>query len=124
MNQAQAARQTQEAEPAANVEVESGSERFEPGRSSTRVELEEAEFEQDEDEDEDEDIGQMAVRVLTRARRRIRQQPLTAATGAFILGFAVGNGIPKFLARAGVAIGLRMVMQRMFDRPEMFEADA
>jgi hypothetical protein len=65
----------------------------------------------------------MTLRILSRARQRIREQPLTAATGAFIVGFAIGNGVPKFLARAGIAIGLRMVMQRMFDRAEIFEAD-
>ena len=99
----------------------------EPGREreGEQGELEE-DFEEGElelDEDEEEDIERMAIRVLSRARQRIRQQPLTAATGAFIIGFAFGNGVPKFLARAGVAIGLRMVMQRMFDRAEMFEDD-
>lgn len=131
MNQAQAARQTPEQEPAANVEGSPSSEfsperEWQPDGEREHADLEESEFEDrdlDEDLDDEEDIRRMTVRVLSRARRRIREQPLTAATGAFIVGFAVGNGIPKFLARAGIAIGLRMVMQRMFDRAELFEAD-
>ena len=89
MNQAQAARQTPEEEPAANVKPE------EPQRAQ----------------------------ILARVRRRIREQPLTAASGAFILGFAIGNGVPKFLARAGIAVGLRLVMQRMFDRSELLDQE-
>lgn len=134
MNPAQAARQTSGDEPAANVNLESGPMRDEPMREqSTRreaepreaehAELEESDYEESE-LDEEEDIERMAVRVLSRARQRIREQPLTSATAAFIVGFAFGNGVPKFLARAGIAIGLRMVMQRMFDRAEMYEADA
>ncbi|MFO7564256.1 MAG: hypothetical protein R6X02_16535 [Enhygromyxa sp.] len=134
MNPAQAARQTTSEEPAAKVEVPPGAERFEPERFATererkseRIEIEEPEREQSELEqgefDDEEDIRRMTVRVLSRARGRIREQPLTAAAGAFLLGFAVGNGVPKFFARAGIAIGLRMVMQRMFERSEMFESD-
>jgi hypothetical protein len=142
MNPAQAARQTPEQEPVikpqdpvlgkqkdsgSKVEVEAKHERFEPGserraeRRGGKIEIE-SEFE-DSDLGDEEDVGQVAIRVLSRARRRIREQPLTAATGAFIVGFAFGNGVPKFLARAGIAIGLRLVMQRMFERPEIFEAD-
>lgn len=91
-------------------------------REAEHAELEESDYEESE-LDEEEDIERMAVRVLSRARQRIREQPLTSATAAFIVGFAFGNGVPKFLARAGIAIGLRMVMQRMFDRAEMYEAD-
>ncbi|HLT39660.1 MAG TPA: hypothetical protein VK034_25430 [Enhygromyxa sp.] len=114
-----------EQEPAANIEgsPQRERERMNEPVSSERRELEESEFE-DTDLDDEQDIEQMAVRILSRARQRIREQPLTAAAGAFIIGFAFGNGVPKFLARAGVAIGLRMVMQRMYDRAEMFEADA
>jgi hypothetical protein len=143
MNPAQAARQTPEQDPVikpqdpvlgkqkdsgSKVEVEAKHERFEPGseqraqRRDDKIEVEESEFEESDLGDE-EDVGEVAIRVLSRARRRIREQPLTAATGAFIIGFAFGNGVPKFLARAGIAIGLRLVMQRMFERPEMFEAD-
>ena len=93
-------------------------------RDEEHAELEESDYEEEDELDEERDIEQMAVRVLSRARQRIREQPLTAATGAFIVGFAFGNGVPKFLARAGIAIGLRMVMQRMFERAEMFEHDA
>ena len=43
-----------------------------------------------------------------------RQDPRAPAVGgAFALGFILGNGLPKFLARTAVAIGLRMVMQRV-----------
>jgi len=62
------------------------------------------------------DLGEATVRVLARLRQRIREQPLTAATGALIVGFAIGNGVPKFLARAGIGIGLRFVMGRIFER--------
>jgi hypothetical protein len=119
MNQAQAARQTPDEETAANVDRGSQPEEVEHGEEA---ELEEADYETS-DLDDEEDISRMTVRVLSRARRRIRERPLTAATGAFIVGFAFGNGVPKFLARAGIAIGLRMVMQRMFERAELFEDD-
>ena len=133
MNPAQAARQETSEGPAANVNVGREQKPDEPGREARddrereqdgegeHADLEESEFEEG-DLDEEVDIEQMTVRVLSRARQRIREQPLTAATGAFIVGFAIGNGVPKFLARAGIAIGLRMVMQRMFDRAEMFES--
>lgn len=132
MNPAQAARQTPSEESAANVNVgreqkpdeskrEARGER-EGDRGGEHAELEESDYEEG-DLDEETDLEQMTIRVLSRARQRIREQPLTAATGAFIVGFAFGNGVPKFLARAGIAIGLRMVMQRMFERAEMFEAD-
>jgi hypothetical protein len=120
MNQAQAARQTPDDEPAAKVEVETQPE-VEPTEHADLEDLDEDREEDLEDLDEEEDIERMTVRVLARARQRIREQPLTAATGAFIVGFAIGNGVPKFLARVGIAVGLRMVMQRMFDRAEMFE---
>jgi len=131
MNPAQAARQTPSEQPAANVEVKRDQPRGdEPmreagsDRDEEHAELDESDYEQEDELDEERDIEQMAIRVLSRARQRIREQPLTAATGAFIVGFALGNGVPKFLARAGIAIGLRMVMQRMFERAEMFEHDA
>lgn len=112
MNQAEAARQTPEEEPAANIKPE------EPTRAK-QDEADQAELDEYDLDDED-DIGQRTVELLSRVRRRIREQPLTAASGAFILGFAIGNGVPKFLARAGIAVGLRLVMQRMFDRTDMF----
>lgn len=131
MNPAQAARQTPSEEPAANINVGRGEPMREAGSNrdvdrddeEEHAELEESDYEEDEF-DEERDIERMTIRVLSRARERIREQPLTAATGAFIVGFALGNGVPKFLARAGIAIGLRMVMQRMFERAEMYEHDA
>lgn len=131
----QAARQEPSEGPAANVNV-GREQKPDESRRETRgdgererqrdgegehADLEESDYEEG-DYDEEVDIERMTVRVLSRARQRIREQPLTAATGAFIVGFAIGNGVPKFLARAGIAIGLRMVMQRMFDRAEMFES--
>ncbi len=112
MNPAQAARKTPEEQPAANVKPD------EPRRES---DLEDEHELETVDLDDEDDIGQRTVQILARVRRRIREQPLTAASGAFILGFAIGNGVPKFLARAGIAVGLRLVMQRMFDRAELFE---
>lgn len=109
MSPAQTARKTPQEEPAANVKPD------EPNRA----ERDQAELDEYDLDDED-DIGRRTVEILSRVRRRIREQPLTAASGAFILGFALGNGVPKFLARAGIAVGLRLVMQRMFDRAEMF----
>lgn len=62
-------------------------------------------------------LRERVVDGLGRLRRRIRARPLTAASGAFLLGFAVGNGVPRFLTRAGLAIGFRMVLDRMFAEP-------
>jgi len=75
------------------------------------------------DWDDESEIGERAVQLLSRVRRRIREQPLRAAGGAFLVGFAFGNGVPKFLARAGIAIGLRMVMERMLERADVYEGD-
>jgi hypothetical protein len=132
MNEAQAARQDP-GEQAANVysqrervepEIEDSDESDESDESEDSDDREfESESSVDEHErgwDDEEALRERAVELLSQVRQRIRRQPLTAAGGAFILGFAVGNGVPKFLARAGIAIGLRMVMQRMFDRSELF----
>ncbi len=123
MNQAQAARQTSEDQQAANVNPEQR--RREPDREAAAEEPEHGEDAELEGySDDEEDIERQTVEILSRVRRRIREQPLTAAGGAFILGFAIGNGVPKFLARAGIAVGLRIVMQRMFDRADLFESEA
>ena len=102
--------------PAANV---GGHERGRP--------RERADFEELDDLDvglgDEDDIGRATIRVLSRLRERIREQPLTSAAGALIIGFALGNGVPKFLARAGVGIGLRFVMGRMLERALMAEED-
>jgi hypothetical protein len=123
MNQAQAARQTPEEEPAANVKPDEPN--YSQGEDAEESESDESESEESEldeyDLDDEDDIGRRTVELLSRVRQQIRKQPLTAASGAFILGFAIGNGVPKFLARAGIAVGLRLVMQRMFDRAELYE---
>jgi hypothetical protein len=126
MNEAQAARQEQHGEQAANVHPERERvqpETFEADDSDEGDAVESESIADDDDEQawhDEEALRERAVEVLSQVRQRIRRQPLTAAGGAFILGFAVGNGVPKFLARAGIAIGLRMVMQRMLDRADLF----
>lgn len=121
MNQAQAARQAPEEEQAANVKPEQPNRAEEQSnRAEADEDVEEGSELDEYDLEEEDDIGRRTVEILSRVRQRIREQPLTAAGGAFILGFAIGNGVPKFLARAGIAVGLRIVMQRMFDRSDMF----
>lgn len=50
---------------------------------------------------------------IEKTREQIRKHPLPAVGGAFALGFVLGNGVPKFLARTAVTLGLRMVLQRV-----------
>lgn len=54
-------------------------------------------------------------RALAATRKTVRRHPLAAVGGAFATGFVLGNGLPKFIARAGVTIALRMVIKRIFD---------
>jgi hypothetical protein len=119
MNQPQAARESIEGEAAANVNPRQGAER-------------EYALDQGEDEDMDEGerggeyqygdetaISRRAAEIVGRIRRRIRDQPLTATGGAFILGFAFGNGVPRVVGRVGVAVALRALMQRWLERDDL-----
>jgi hypothetical protein len=64
----------------------------------------------------------MLARALDRAIEGIRRHPIPAVGGAFALGFVIGNGIPKFVGRTAVTIGLRALLRRVLEDSDIVES--
>ncbi|WP_106091979.1 hypothetical protein [Enhygromyxa salina] len=62
---------------------------------------------------EAEEAAQTLIRdSFDRLRKAIRRRPLAAVSGAFVAGFVLGNGIPRFIAQTAVSMGLRALIER------------
>jgi hypothetical protein len=112
----QTAQKAHDDQTAANVRHE----RRQPGERAASEERSEQQLDY-ESYDDAENVRMVVTRIVDQTRARIREQPLTAAAAAFIVGFAFGNGVPKFLARAGIAIGMRLVLERMLERTDLVD---
>lgn len=77
----------------------------------------------DADVDEGQDRNKnFLTRALEGAVEGIRRYPIPAVGGAFAVGFILGNGTPKFVARTAVTIGLRALLHRVLEDTDLVDS--